>query len=109
MVSYNVTIVIKEKRHDEWLQFMNEVHIPDVMMSCKFKEYRFWKLENLDESEGITYNVQYIAADFDAVDEYLEHHAAKLQEEHSEIFGNDFVSFRSFMKLVHHGQEQTQK
>ena len=48
MVLYNVTINIDYAVHDEWLDWMKNVHIPDVMntglfIDCKLcKRHCFW-------------------------------------------------------------------
>lgn len=31
MIIYNVTVNIEHNVHDEWLKFMKDEHIPDVM------------------------------------------------------------------------------
>ena len=37
-VIYNVTVSVDEDAHHEWLEWMQEVHIPDVMKTGSFVE-----------------------------------------------------------------------
>ncbi len=38
MILYNVTISIDPEVHQEWLAWMKEVHIPDVLKTGMFRE-----------------------------------------------------------------------
>ena len=52
MILYNVTLKVDPQIHEEWKQWMCEVHIPDVMSTGLFKEYKMCKLLGLDEEDG---------------------------------------------------------
>lgn len=101
MVLYNVTVNIDEDVHDEWLQWMKEVHIPDVMATGHFLENKICKI--LAESEGgVSYAIQYLCSDMDQLDTYQELHAPRLQKEHSARYEGKFVAFRTLLEVVHH-------
>ena len=36
MYIYNVTLNVDESIHDEWLQWMSDIHIPEVLRTGKF-------------------------------------------------------------------------
>jgi hypothetical protein len=40
MIIYNVTTNIQESVHDQWLTWMQEKHIPDVLSTGKFTSAR---------------------------------------------------------------------
>ena len=54
MYLYNVTVKIDLSKHDDWVFWMQNEHIPDVMKTGLFKKYRFCKLMEQDESSGVT-------------------------------------------------------
>ena len=56
MYIYNVTVTLEESIHDEWVKWMKETHIPDVMRTGYFTENKFCKL--LVEEKETTYAVQ---------------------------------------------------
>ncbi len=44
MIIYNVTININHDVHDNWLDWMRSVHIPDVMATGMFLESKMLRL-----------------------------------------------------------------
>jgi len=100
MIIYNVTINIDENVHDEWLVWMKEIHIPDVMATGFFLENKICKI--LAESEGgISYAIQYTCASMVDLDAYNKKHASRLQAEHLNKFNGKFGAFRTLLEVVH--------
>jgi len=99
MIIYNVTVNIEDDVREEWVKWMKDVHIPDVMNTGKFVEHRFCKVLVQEES-GSTYSIQYLCESMDALKEYQDQHAAELQREHTEKFRNKFVAFRTLLEMV---------
>lgn len=99
MILYNVTVNIDADAHEEWLNWMQSKHIPDVMATGCFANNRFCRLLNHEET-GFTYSVQYLAHSMDAYEKYREIHAPALQREHTMKFQNKFVTFRTLMEVV---------
>ena len=83
---YNVTIKVSEPVREEWLSWMREVHIPEVMATACFKSYRLLHLEGYDDDEGITFAVQYTCPNQELFDIYLSDHAPGLQKKHQQSF-----------------------
>ena len=79
---------------------MKDVHIPDVMATGCFQQYRITRMLYDDESDGVTYSVQYFAANEDDLKYYSEKHAPKLQKEHREKFLNQFVAYRTVHEII---------
>lgn len=98
MYIYNVTIKVSHDIKDAWLQWMKEDHIPKMMATNKFEGYRFCKLMDHDDAEGVMYVVQYDCysrADYNA---YIEIHSERLRKESFEKFGDKFIAFRTLME-----------
>ncbi len=104
MIIYNVTIKINLAQHDEWYQWMKEVHIPEVMATSYFIKSQMSKLLYMDESDGYTYTIQYYCKDLKTLEAYHELAAPALQKKHTEKFKDKYVAFRSIMD-VHHDHE----
>jgi hypothetical protein len=99
MILYNVTIILDESIHNEWLEWMESEHIPDVMNTGFFVSNRLLKV--LDSpNEGVTYCVQYIAETPELVNEYREKYADGLQSNFPAQFINKFVLFPTIMEFV---------
>lgn len=100
MIIYNVTVKIEHDIHEEWLAWMREVHIPDVMKTGQFQSHRLCKLMEQDETDGPTYAIQYLATSMSHVFTYKEKFAQALQKEHTEKYAGKFVAFRTLLRIV---------
>lgn len=99
MLIYNVTVKIEPSIQKDWVKWMKEVHIPDVMGTGLFVENKLCRLL-LDETDGITYAVQYSCIDMAAFQQYQTLHAKRLQTEHTERYKNRYVAFRTMMEVI---------
>lgn len=99
MIIYNVTVKISHEKHDDWLSWMKEVHIPDVMATQIFTKNVFSRVVMEDE-EGTNYSVQYYCENMNKLQEYQEVHGAKLQQEHAKKFKDHYVAFRTLLEIV---------
>lgn len=99
MIIYNVTVNIENDVHDEWVQWMKEVHIPEVMETGFFVENRFAKVL-VEEESGYTYSIQYTCMNREDLETYQKEHAPRLQEAHTAKYKDKFVAFRTLLELV---------
>jgi hypothetical protein len=100
MILYNVTINIDEAVHEEWLQWMKETHIPDVLATGMFIENRICRIQAYEEG-GISYAIQYVAPDQAHYDRYQQEFAKKLQAEHTARYKGKFAAFRTILEVIH--------
>ena len=100
MIVYNVTVNIDHDVHDEWLRWMREVHIPDVMRTGHFTEHRMFRVLADEDSGGGTYSIQYSCPAMDDFLSYEAQHAPRLRAEHSQRYGSKFVAFRTLLEAV---------
>jgi hypothetical protein len=100
MILYNVTVKVDHGIQADWLQWMKQEHIPDVMDTGCFLETRFWKLIDVDEVDGLTYAVQYVADDKAAYTRYLELFAPTMRKKGIDKWGDRFIAFRTVMEQV---------
>ena len=100
MFIYNVTIKLDHSIHTEWVHWMKEKHIPDVMQSGCFTGYKFVRLLDIEETEGVTYATQYFAETKEDYDRYISFFAPSLRNDSIKQWGNKFIGFRTLMKEV---------
>ncbi len=100
MIHYNITVKVDHDIHEEWLAWMKQVHIPEVMHTGKFTSQRICRLLGLEEADGITYSIQYSCPDLTTLHRYREEDARRLQEAHREKFRDKYVAFRTVMREV---------
>ncbi len=100
MYLYNVTTLVSWPIHEKWVHWMKTKHIADVMGKGCFTEFRFARVLEMDETEGPTYTVQFMAPSRELYDTYLQLYAPDLRKEAAANFGDNCTSFRSLMQLV---------
>ena len=102
MILYNVTVIMDEDIHDEWLAWMQNEHIADVMLTSCFVSYRMLRVVD-SPNEGVTYCMQYIAEDRQQYEDYKSNFASSLQASFPAKFADKFVIYRSLMEFVGQG------
>lgn len=100
MIVYNVTIKIEPGIHDDWMAWMKDKHIPEVMETGYFFDHKMYRLLELNEADGITYAIQYFCDSFENYMQYQKERAPALQEEHTARYKDKFVAFRTLMRAV---------
>ena len=100
MILYNVTIKIDPEIKEEWLAWMKGKHIPDVMATGHFINYRLCRLLEQGEEEGETFVIQYECESLHKYNHYILHHAPSLRDEHNLLFKEHFIAFRTVMEVL---------
>ncbi len=97
MFIYNVTVNIADDIHTEWLAWMKEKHIVDVMKTGCFVNNRILKVLYV-EDEGRTYSIQYSFLEMADIEKYQKEFAPALQTEHKQKFGDKYSAFRTLLQ-----------
>ena len=85
MIIYNITTKVHWSIHDEWLRWMQQTHIKEIMETGCFTRYQMVKLLETDEEEGATYAIQYYAENMEAYERYIAHFSEILRQEYSQV------------------------
>ncbi len=100
MYIYNVTINIDESIHDKWLNWMKDIHIPEMLKTGKFNKALMSQVMVNEEMGGVTYSVQYTCDSKENLEKYYLEDAQKMREEGHKLFKNKFGAFRTEMKVI---------
>lgn len=100
MIVYNITIKVEWSIAEEWLTWMQDEHIPEIIKTGCFDRHQLVRLLEIDETEGPTYAIQYYAPTLTKYDYYLQHHAALMRKKVTDKWGQKYVDFRTLMQLV---------
>ena len=101
MIIYNVTIKVEHTIAASWLKWLKEEHIPDIISTGCFTQATVLHLIETDDSEGVTYAVQYQADNKDLYNQYIEKFANGMRKKGADKWGNQFIAFRTAMEVVH--------
>ena len=58
MILYNITVNIDKTSETEWLQWMKEVHMLEVMATGMFVESKIFMVLNEELNSGTSYSIQ---------------------------------------------------
>lgn len=100
MILYNVTINIETAAEQDWLRWMKDEHMPEVMATGLPVSNKLMRLLTEVENGGATYTAQYF---FTAMEDYLTYqkfYAPALQRKLNDRYANQFVSFRTLLEEV---------
>lgn len=101
MIIYNVTTHVANSISNEWLAWMKATHIPEVMQTGCFAKFQMIRMMESDDTEGVTYAVQYYAESKANYNRYIEIYAAPLRKAAIDKWGDKTISFRTLMEIVH--------
>jgi len=85
----------------EWVQWQKQEHIPEVMASAQFVDYKFYRLLEQDETESIFYVMQFFAATEGHYKKFIQEYAGDLRQKAFDRWGDKFIAFRTVMEVVH--------
>lgn len=100
MFIYNITINVDESIHGEWLNWMKETHIPDILATGKFQKALLTEVMVKEELGGITYSVQFTCETKEKLENFLAKDEQKIQGKMWESFRNKFGTFTTLMKII---------
>lgn len=101
MFIYNVTVKVNWSIHDDWLQWVKDVHMPEVVGTGCFTGSRLVRILDTDEEEGPTYAAQYYAKSMDDYNRYIDSYADGIRQKSKDLWGDQFIIFRTLMEIVH--------
>lgn len=100
MIIYNVTSKVAFEIEKEWVKWMQEEHLAEVVATGCFTHAQLLRLLESDDDEGATYTAQYFATSKGLQEKYIAQFAASLREKAFAKWGNRFIAFRSVMEVV---------
>jgi len=99
MIIYSVTISLQASTESEWVQWMKQVHIPDVLRTGCFSECRFHKVLDSEGNE-VTYIMQYRSWSLADYHRYRDNFAPALQKDHTDRFAGKFRGSRQILEEI---------
>jgi predicted ATP-dependent Lon-type protease len=100
MIIYNITTKVNNSIAADWMQWLKNIHVKEVMESDCFTEYKIVKLLEIDETDGPTFAVQFFAESKGLYNRYIEKFAGEMRKRSFEKWGDQFISIRTIMQIV---------
>lgn len=100
---YYVTVKIHQDVSKEWLDWVLNTHIADVMNTGKFSGYKFTQLLQSKgvetEVDYLAYEAQYFPHSLEAFETYIKHDAPALRTEVAQKYGKKMKVERKLLKV----------
>lgn len=99
MIIYNVTLSVDPSIEKEFIPWLKEVHIPEVLETKLFIQAEFFKvIQDVANKTSNSYAVQYRLESWEMFDAYQRKHAKALQQKTLEKYGDKVLAFRTFLE-----------
>ncbi|MBA9079802.1 MULTISPECIES: DUF4286 family protein [Rufibacter] len=100
MILFNETVSIDNAVAAEWLEWMKETHIPEVMATTYFVNYQIAKVMEDEDTGGTTFAVQYFARHLTDLQEYHRDHDKNMQAKMQARYPGKYAAFRTVLEVV---------
>lgn len=100
MFLYNITVGIDREVENEWIQWMKKEHIPDVLNTKLFFDYKFYKVLQDQDDGNVSYSVQYFARSLDEVMIFFENFSPAIMNRLQLRYKDKHVAFMTLLEEV---------
>ena len=100
MFIYKVTVSITKEAEAEWIKWMKESHIPDVLKTGMFSDYKFYKVLSHDDPTTSSFCTMYSVEVLDNFVKYLNDLAPALRKDFDDKFGGRYAAFRTLLEEI---------
>ena len=100
MLIYNITLKVEWTIQPEWLVWMKEVYIKQVMDTGCFTKHQLVRLLDIEEDEGPTYALQLYVESREKYIEYLEQYLPEQETAALQKWSGSALSFSTLMEIV---------
>jgi len=98
MVLYNVTVNIDQAIEREWLTWMKQEYLPELMATGLPSASTILRLLTEVENGGVTYTVQCFFNEMEDYVTYQKLHLNRLETKHHKRYQNQYVSFQTLLE-----------
>ncbi|RYG02973.1 MAG: DUF4286 family protein [Chitinophagaceae bacterium] len=100
MLIYNVTSKVNWNVQQEWLDWMINIHVPEVIATGLFSKHQLVRLQEVDDIDGPTFAVQYYLDSKENYEQYITRFAPVLRAKAVAEWGDNVISFRTLMEVI---------
>ncbi|MCW3111528.1 MAG: hypothetical protein JWQ09_6034 [Segetibacter sp.] len=100
MIIYNITIKVHSAIQDQWLSWLKEVYIPEILGTRCFTDANILLLLEMDDTDGPTYAIQFRSESKALYNNYVEKFSRAMQQKSYDKWGDQFIAFRTVMQVV---------
>ena len=96
---YSITFAVENRAESEWIAYMKEIHIPQILKSDLVTSYHFTKVLS-DETTDRAYNLQLHYPTRSHLEQYIAELDQEIQSRLQQQFNGKLGSFCTFLEQV---------
>lgn len=101
MIIYSITTSVKNEHVNEWLKWMQDEHIPNIMRTGYFENFKMYKVRvPTTSSEESTYIINYECESFEKYKEYADTEAARLRANYAAKYSGIAKTARTVIESI---------
>ncbi len=101
MIIYSITTIVKKDVEEEWLRWMKEKHMQEIIQTGYFIDSKMFKVKVPSNTNGeTTYIIQYYCSAMENYMTYAEKEAKRLQAEYAAKFAGRVTTARTVMEEI---------
>jgi len=97
-IVYSVTVKPDKDIEEAYVAWLKDEHIQEVVETGCFDSFRFFKVLAENESDGASYNIQYITTTMSRYFDYIDQYAPIMRSKGKAKFGEKFHAFRTVLR-----------
>lgn len=102
MITYQVEVTVPSPLVDQWVEYMTQQHIADVVNTGLFLTAHLIKVVDPIVDNASVFRVRYACRSTEDLATYRREHAPALQAHHTEKFGSAIIAVRSVTEDLWH-------
>ncbi|MDU1903287.1 MAG: DUF4286 family protein [Dysgonomonas sp.] len=100
MLIFNTTLHIEDSIHNECLEYLIQVYIPQSLSGNLLEQPSLARIERQHEESGISYAMQFKTHDIDSLNKWADEIGEYLQQQLVEKFGNKVTGFATLLEEI---------
>lgn len=100
MYVFNVTTQVSHSVSEEWMQWLKEIQLPEIMLSKCFSDFQIYKLLGHDETQGLTFVIQFFVESKESYENFIQNYAEVFRQNSITKWGNEMPSFETLLQKV---------
>lgn len=100
MILYNITFKVELPQVDAFHQYLQQQHFVELQSSKYLFDYKMFRLLHQDDSDGLTFTLQYFLPDLGTYNQHIAVIDSKLKLELYQHFGEKVLYFCSVLEKI---------
>ena len=98
MILYNITYNIDKELDQEWVYWLRDYYLPEVMGSGNFIQYKVYRMLKTEDDGSINYAIQFFSESIESLNDFLVSRAPAISQQLMDKFRHHHVAFMTVLQ-----------